>query len=191
MNDVAFDAVMSRWLAITTGALLVFLVLLVAGLWTMFIVIGYRIGWPAFFVRVTVAVGTIMTLLIGGVTLFCYLYAPRAYLVSRQEVVIQRPVQPIVIPLADIKDVRTVAPAEFKGTIRTFGSDGLFARIGHFHSPALGNFLMYATDTDKAVLIDTAERFVLTPSDPARFVAEVRARMALRGPAPTGPGKAP
>jgi hypothetical protein len=140
---------------------------------------------------VTVAVGTIVTLLIGGVTLFCYLYAPRAYLVSRQEVVIQRPLQPIAIPLADIKDVRTVAPGEFQGTLRTFGSDGLFARIGHFHSPALGNFRMYATDTDKAVLIDTAERFVLTPSDPARFAAEVRARMTLRGQTRTGPGKAP
>jgi hypothetical protein len=50
---------------------------------------------------------------------------------------------------------------------------------------------MYATNTDNAVLIDTAERFVLTPGDPARFVAEVRARIARRAQTKGSSEKAP
>ena len=67
------------------------------------------------------------------------------------------------------------------------GSGGLFAQIGRFHSPALGNFRMYLTDQDDAVLVHTDERFVISPADSGRFVAEALTRKALRAaPQPTG-----
>ena len=181
MTNLRFDAVMSRSLTISTLALLIFLALVVVGIWVMFVWIGQRIGWPPFFTRTTLVVGSGVTLVIVGAVLLSYLYAPRSYVVSGEAITVDRPLQPLTIPLAEISEVRPLASEAFKGTIRTFGSDGLFARIGRFHSPKLGNFRMYATNSDDAVLVDAAERFVLTPSDREKFITEVRSRLNEMG----------
>lgn len=178
MNVLPFDCVMSKSLTTTTTVILSFLGIFLIGLVILFVWIGMRTGWPSHVVKLGVIVNVLLALIFGVTVFFSYAYAPQSILLSQDSITVKRLLSPITIPISTIKGLRKVAPEEFKGTIRTMGSDGLFARIGRFHSPRLGNYRMYLTDGSDAVLIEAEKRFVLSPSDSDRFITEVRARMA-------------
>jgi hypothetical protein len=67
----------------------------------------------------------------------------------------------------------------------------MFAQIGNFHSPALGNFRMYLSDEADGVVLDARERFVLSPHPAPAFVFEVAARLSRAAEPGTAPGAAP
>jgi hypothetical protein len=184
MIDVArFDCVMSKSLATTTTVILCFLVAFLLAMVALFWWIGARTGWPAHVVKLGAAVSLLLTASFATGVFFSWAYAPRVVAVDGATITVDRLLSPIVIPLATVKGLRPVTAQDFAGTIRTMGSDGLFARIGRFHSPALGNFRMYLTDGADAVLVEADERYVLSPAGSERFIAAVRAGMA---PAPVG-----
>jgi hypothetical protein len=57
-------------------------------------------------------------------------------------------------------------------TVRLFGVGGMFGYYGKFYSFALGNENWYATDMNRAVLLETdTGKFVVTPDDPKAFLA--------------------
>lgn len=57
------------------------------------------------------------------------------------------------------------------GSIRTFGIGGLFGYIGYFKNSILGSYKAYATNSEKAVLIETSDKpIIVTPDDPDLFV---------------------
>jgi hypothetical protein len=61
---------------------------------------------------------------------------------------------------------------------------GLVAGVGGFDSHLLGEFDLYATDLNNAVLLESAEeRFVVTPDNPAEFLkATIEAGATIGGP---------
>lgn len=67
---------------------------------------------------------------------------------------------------------RALEDEEIAHVRRLASTAGLVAGVGGFDSHLLGEFDLYATDLDHAVLIDSGEeRFVVTPDDPERFLA--------------------
>jgi PH (Pleckstrin Homology) domain-containing protein len=175
-----FECPMSRSLTITTVALLAFLVLLLGGVAAIFWWAGRRSGWPSALVWVgalSVGVTALFTL---GVVCFTWLLSPRSVVITDDAVVVQRPLWPIEIPLGEIRSVRLLSRGDLARSIRTAGAAGMFAQIGRFHSPALGNFRMYLRNEADGVVIEAGERFVLSPHPADRFVQELAARLARR-----------
>ena len=101
--------------------------------------------------------------------------APLGYAVDETGVRIDRRAGPVAIPFSSIRAVRAVpAGTSFS---RLVGSGGFLGYFGQFRNPELGAVRMYATRGDGRVLLETnAGTFVLTPEDPSRFVAAVKAR---------------
>jgi hypothetical protein len=116
---------------------------------------------------------TVTALLTVGVPLFTWLLAPRAVLITERAVVVDRRLWPIEIPFPEIRAVRVLVPGDLAGGIRTAGAAGMFAQIGSFHSPALGNFRMYLRDEADGVVLDARERIVLSPRPALGFVMEL------------------
>ncbi len=109
--------------------------------------------------------------------------APKGFIIASKELVIDRPLRPVRLPLSEIRTVRRLDAADSRrlgllgGALRTFGSSGMFGYFGRFRSPALGSFRLYATRGDGFVLLDTErEPVVVTPGDADRFCAEIDAR---------------
>lgn len=130
-------------------------------------------------VLAVVACGSIVIPLILGWAL-----APKAFVVTGDELVVDRPLWPVRLPLTGIRSVRLLDATESRGlgllggTLRTFGTSGVFGYFGRFRSPTLGGFRMYATRGEGFVIVDTERgSFVLTPNAPVRFCAELRARL--------------
>jgi hypothetical protein len=68
--------------------------------------------------------------------------------------------------LCELVDIRA-APGATLGSLRAFGSGGLFASIGYFSNQVLGNYLGYITDPQNAVVVEFTNRLVVvTPEDP-------------------------
>ena len=99
--------------------------------------------------------------------LFCYLYAPQSYEVTDTELIIQRKLKDVIIPISDIKEVKLVDDQEMKGLIRTFGVGGLFGYYGKFYSTSFGSMTFYATQSRNRMLIVRGDdkKLVLTPDD--------------------------
>lgn len=168
---------MSRSLTVSTATLLGLLVLLVAIVSGVFSWAGRRSGWPPSLVWSAALAFGVTVLATLGVALFTWLLAPRAILITEGAVVVDRRLWPIEIPFPEIKAVRLLVPGDMAGGIRTGGAAGMFAQIGRFHSPALGNFRMYLRDEADGVVLDANERFVLSPHPALGFVLELSAKV--------------
>jgi hypothetical protein len=72
---------------------------------------------------------------------------------------------------------------EEKDHIRRLASTaGLVAGVGGFDSHVIGEFDLYATDLEKAVLIDSGEdRFIVSPDKPTDFLAAIAEAGAMTG----------
>ena len=113
-------------------------------------------------------------MLIGvGVLTLCLAFSVRGYSVAGGAVLIHHLGWAKRLPLADVKRAE-VAPNVMVGSVRTFGIGGLFGIYGYFRNAVLGSYFAYATDPARAVVLEVgAKTFVVTPNDPARFVAAV------------------
>jgi hypothetical protein len=111
-----------------------------------------------------------LLLIYGG----AYLYRPLHYDLNSRELVIHRPLNPVVIPREDIEGVQLVDATEMKGTIRIFGVGGLFGYYGQFLNSRLGSMTWYATRRNKMVLLHTRDntKIVLSPDEPEVFVSQ-------------------
>jgi len=106
-------------------------------------------------------------LLFVAILLGSWLYAPQSYTIDSNGLTINRPIGKVNIKLEDIKQVRTLADNETKGTIRTFGVGGLFGYFGKFHTPSIGHSTFYATQRKNKILIVTNndKKVIITPDN--------------------------
>lgn len=75
--------------------------------------------------------------------------------------------------LADVVSVK-IDPEALRGSIRLWGSGGLFGFFGIFRNRQLGVYHAYGTDPKRAVILKLNQRtIVVTPEHPERFVAEL------------------
>jgi hypothetical protein len=96
----------------------------------------------------------------------------------------RRRAAPVDLPLSRVTRVTPVAPVDMRGFRRVAGTAYGDVAFGVFHSGGLGRFQLYAYRRSGYVLLEGRDgRVVVTPDDPDRFVDEVRARLARRGPA--------
>jgi Bacterial PH domain len=97
-----------------------------------------------------------------------YLWSPRAYIVASHKIVVKRLIGDFQITVAQ-------KPERWKWTwwgIRLFGSGGLYGYFGYFSFRGLGRVCMHATNRNNLVLVsdEKGRRFLLSPSDPDRFI---------------------
>jgi len=105
-----------------------------------------------------------------------YLWSPRSYLVEDREIVIQRPIGPVRIPL---KSVRGVKPLDASAKLlRTFGVGGVFGFYGSFREASLGPVSLYASrGAGRIVVLSSPKPVVISPEPPEAFLAEVEKRL--------------
>lgn len=107
-------------------------------------------------------------------------FVVRGYSIDGQAIRVVRLGWSVHLPLEGIESV-ALEPEALRGALRIFGNGGLFAFSGLFWSRKLGRFRAFATDPARSVVIRWAGRtVVLTPDDPARFVAHLRERAPVR-----------
>lgn len=101
----------------------------------------------------------------------------RGYVIADRELRIERVGWQNHISLAEVATV-TADPEAMRGSIRLFGSGGLFGFFGWFRNRTLGTYRAYGTDPKHAVVLKLKSRtMVVTPHDPARFVQEILWRL--------------
>ena len=115
-----------------------------------------------------------LSILVGMLALYSailgslYLWAPRAYTVTDNKIVVKR-------LLGDFQITVAQKPERWRWTwwgIRLFGSGGLYGYYGYFSFKGLGRVCMHATNRNNLVLVkdEKGRRFLLSPSEPDKFI---------------------
>lgn len=108
----------------------------------------------------------LLTTVIAGVG-----YMPIRLKANDEKVTVRRLFGSLEIPLHEVIDTRRIFKSEIDGSIRTFGSGGLFGYLGRFKNDRLGNYTMYATELNNLILVRTNnKKYVFSCSRPQEFV---------------------
>ena len=111
----------------------------------------------------------------AGIAYFTRKLAPRGFAVNDMELVIDREMRPITIPLASVTELRRVDDAEMKGALRLMGASGFYAHYGWFWTKKLGKFRLYSCRFKDLVLVRSEKDvYVLGPDSPEEFLADLR-----------------
>ena len=112
---------------------------------------------------------------LGAVVALAGALAVRGYAVEPGAVVVLRPGWRTRLDLRGL-DAVGPDPDAMRWAWRTWGVGGPFAFVGRYRSGRVGPFTAYATDRARAVVLRWPDRtVVVTPDDPAAFVAAVEA----------------
>jgi hypothetical protein len=96
--------------------------------------------------------------------------SPQWLEIADGELTIQTPRARLTIELERAR-VRLLEDGEIAHLRKLASTAGLVAGVGGFDSHLLGEFDLYASNLDKAVLIESSEdRIVVTPDQPAAFL---------------------
>jgi hypothetical protein len=155
---------------------------------------GLAVGGPrgpaAPWVQLLVQVGIWAAPLVG---LASWALAPRAIEIEGGELRIRRRAwRGASYPLAEVTEVAVLPPRWLLGSVRTFGSGGLFGWYGWYWKK--GPFRLFATRTDRLVeVVAGGRRVVVSPDEPARLVEGLvgsAPRARLRQPSDGGAASA-
>jgi hypothetical protein len=129
----------------------------------MFVVLGL--------VTASVAVGFVFAAMLA----VSFAWSPTGYSIGDGFLSVHRIVGNLKIPLASIREVRIASREDLEGSLRIFGSGGLFGYYGVFRSPKLGKSTWCVTRHSHAVIVVTsAGNFVLSPDDVDGFIGWTR-----------------
>ena len=136
------------------------------------VVTGLVLAMTAGFLLASVVAGAFLAggLLLGGVVVMCYLFAPTAYEISDQRLTVRRRLGERVF--GPVVGCGTVAERLPWG-LRLWGNGGLFACTGIFWNKTFGVFRAYLTSSryQDLVLVKTRNQTILiSPQDPGEFV---------------------
>lgn len=120
---------------------------------------------------VSILVSAVLILSYG----LCYGFRPLSYSITKEELIIHRPLSNIRINRSVISSSQIIDRSVTGFTIRTFASGGLFGYFGRFWSSKLGALTYYATDRSNMVLIilKSNKKIIVTPNEALRFVSEM------------------
>lgn len=125
---------------------------------------------------VRVSLGCLGVFLVGLV-LYSAATSPREYRLGDDNLVISGWLRETVVPLSGPVYVAEVDSAWMRRSQRIFGNGGLFSYSGTFRHRDVGNFQMAAVRSTNPILVQTESRtVVISPNDPAGFVAAVKSR---------------
>ncbi len=98
-------------------------------------------------------------------------YTPIRLSINDEKIVLKRFIGNIEINLKDVHSVTIFSNKEISNSIRTFGSGGLFGYLGQFNNNLIGNYTMYATETQNLIYIKTSKKkYVFSCSKPHEFI---------------------
>jgi hypothetical protein len=116
------------------------------------------------------------------IMLVAYVYSPRSYEFNDGSIVVKRPIRDVRLPLEGLREARPATPDDFKGSVRLWGSGGVFGYYGWFRTSKLGKCTWYLTDRSKAVVVKTAAQTALvSPDETDRFLERIRAYAPAQG----------
>ncbi len=146
------------------------------------------ISAAVFVLFVMVAAGTrnvISESVLACLFLAAYAWSPTGYSIMDGEVVIRRLIGNVHLPVAGIREVRIATRDDLRGSMRVFGSGGLFGYYGLFRSSQFGTSKWYVTDRSQAVvLIGDSGTVIVSPENTAGFVAALGKPSTGGGPVP-------
>jgi PH (Pleckstrin Homology) domain-containing protein len=143
----------------------------------------------AVFILFLVIAASVRNVISDGVLAFLFLaayaWSPSGYSVVDGEVVIRRLIGNVHLPVAGIREVRIATRDDLRGSMRIFGSGGLFGYYGLFRNSKLGTSSWYVTNRSQAVVLtsDTGTAIV-SPDDAVGFVAALGKPSAGAAPVP-------
>lgn len=98
-------------------------------------------------------------------------YMPIRLRANDEKISVRRLIGSLEIPLNKVVETRRISKSCIDGSIRTFGSGGLFGFLGRFKNGRLGNYTMYATELNNLILVQTSsKKYVFSCSRPQEFV---------------------
>jgi hypothetical protein len=110
------------------------------------------------------------------IVLVTLLFMVRGYVVTADEIVVERPFRSTRFERARLQSAST-DPNALSGSLRIFGNGGLYSFTGLFWSSKLGRFRAYITDPTRTVILRFADRVVvISPADPDAFVRDIAPR---------------
>lgn len=162
-NELSFSSKVSKWIAGLYWVTLIFLIILFIGI--------------PFTTPMTFFEKSIFLILFFIIILIIFYTIFRGYrlnfIISNDRVIISGLLKKHEIMYSDIKEVQKI-PIPFG--FRLFGASFLG---GRYYFPGVGNAIVAMSNFDDGVLISTKKgyNFVITPSDPLRFINLIKKRM--------------
>ncbi|HVY94913.1 MAG TPA: PH domain-containing protein [Bryobacteraceae bacterium] len=119
----------------------------------------------------SIAVGIVFALILAA----SFAWSPTGYSIEDGFLSVHRVIGNVRIPLASVRDVRIAVREDLQGTLRVFGSGGLFGYYGVFRSSKLGKSTWFMTRHSHAVVVvTTAGTYLFSPDDVDGFIAWIR-----------------
>lgn len=112
-----------------------------------------------------------------------YFFRPTAFSVSSEEITVIRPIGRTRIPLDTVREVASPAEAPPGSRIGIARVEGIHGTFGSYWNPEWGRYRVFVTNHDNTVQLKlrNGTRVILSPDDPAGFVAAVRESASERG----------
>lgn len=165
-EDLVFEAELPASIRVVT--ILVWVVVLGTGAWMVWQ--GLTHG-P----RGTIVLGPLIPAILG----VTWAFHPRGYRITREALVIDRPIGPAIFALSEIDRVEIDPTLMRMPTIRVLGSGGFHGVYGRFWRKGVGMFSSHVTDPANVVRIDRrgGVSVAVSPTRPEAFVEALRARL--------------
>jgi hypothetical protein len=98
--------------------------------------------------------------------------APKGYALNDVELLIDRDMKPIKIPLKEILGVSALEDGLLRSSLRLMGTSGYYGYYGLFWNRKLGRYRAYVTRTKDLLAVKTEKGlYVLSPDDTKDFAA--------------------
>ena len=110
--------------------------------------------WPGFLLWLK----CFLILIISITILVLLSFMPIRLKANEKEIELCRMLSSLKIPLSEVVEITPITPSYIDGSIKTFGSDGVFGYIGNFKNKRLGKYTMYVTELKNLVLVRTTDK---------------------------------
>jgi hypothetical protein len=112
--------------------------------------------------------------LLSAILLACSLSTIRRYSITKDAIIIHRLLWNVRLPTTGLT-AASADPRAMRGSLRTFGIGGCFSWSGWYWNRSLRSYRAFVTDPHCAVILRWNKRTaVLSPDDPARFIASLQ-----------------
>lgn len=106
-------------------------------------------------------------------------YMPRKTVITNKQITICLLLRSIEIPATEIINIQTISPQEINNSIRVFGSGGYFGYLGKFKNDKQGAYILYATEKNNLMLIQTLTHNYIVSSIPEQEITVIKALLNL------------
>lgn len=114
--------------------------------------------------------------LLIGIVVAMYYLQPLGVTLNDGDIIIDRRIKPVVIPIAEIKQVRAVSEDDMRYSIKTMGNGGVFGYTGAYYNKKMGKMSWYCSQRKNYILIERTnnKKVIVTPDDPEALLRDVK-----------------